>query len=144
MNRENTERQFESFDIKPMRKSTRIIAVAAGILLVVTAVFTRRIYTGLIGLVLIAVTLFKKRIFVTEAGVETEYDMVIFNHVELWPFDEIKEIDKELSPDGTRMGLHFLKEVMGKRLIFSLDEYEDVIALAKEKNPDIVIGVYNK
>ena len=140
----NKKREYESFEIKPLRKSTKIMAIIVSIMLIVVAVLTRKIYGGVIGVVLFAAVMLKKRVFVTEAGVETEIDMIVFNHIELWPFEEIKEIDKELSPDGTRMGLHFVKDVMAKRLVFSLDEYEDVIALAKENNPNIIIGEYNK
>ena len=71
----------------------------------------------------------------TEEGLEVNYDMVVYQYRELWPYDQIEDIHKELSPDGTKMALHVMKDVMSRKLIYDLDVYKDVIALALEKNP---------
>lgn len=45
-----------------------------------------------------------------------------------------------LSPDGTKMALHVMKDIMSRKLIYSLSEYKDVIDLALEMNPEIHVS----
>lgn len=133
-------REYIAIDDKALRKSTRIAAVAAGIALIILAVGIRSLYTGLVGAVLLAAMMLNKKTAMTEEGLVVTYDVVFYKYYEKWGFDEIKEIHKELSPDGRRYALHIMKDVMSRRLVYSVTDAEKVIDLALEKNPNIHVA----
>ena len=133
-------RKYVSYDRKALRKSTRIAAVVAGIFMIVLAIFIRSIHAAFIGIVILLAMVLQKEIAMTEDGLEVNYDMIVYQYKELWPYEEIEDIHKELSPDGTKMALHVMKDVMSRKLIYDLPVYEEVIALALEKNPKIHVA----
>lgn len=136
-------RKYISEDRRALGKSTRIVAIIAGIGMIVLAVFIQSLHTGLVGAVLLLAMALQKEIAMTEEGLVVSYDMVVYQYKEMWTYEEIKEIHKELSPDGTKMALHVMKDVMSRKLIYSIPESELVLQLAKEKNPKIHIGNVN-
>ena len=99
-------RKYISEDRRALRKSTRIVAIIAGIGMIVLAVFIQSLHTGLVGAVLLLAMALQKEIAMTEEGLVVSYDMVVYQYKEMWTYEEIKEIHKELSPDGTKMALH--------------------------------------
>lgn len=133
-------REYIAIDDKALKKSTRIAAVAGGTALLLLAVFIRSLYTGLVGVVLLAAMMLNKKVAVTDEGLVVTYDVVFYKYYEKWGFEEIKEIHKELSPDGRRYALHIMKDVMSRRLVYSVTDAEKVINLALEKNPYIHVA----
>ncbi|MGN0722110.1 MAG: hypothetical protein ACI4LZ_09130 [Anaerovoracaceae bacterium] len=133
-------REYIAIDDKALKKSTRIAAVAGGTALILLAVFIRSLYTGLVGVVLLAAMMLNKKVAVTDEGLVVTYDVVFYKYYEKWGFEEIKEIHKELSPDGRRYALHIMKDVMSRRLVYSVTDAEKVINLALEKNPYIHVA----
>ena len=133
-------RKYVSYDRKALRKSTRIAAIVAGIFMIGLAVYIKSWHAAFIGIVILLAMVLQKEISMTEEGLEVNYDMVVYQYRELWPYDEIEDIHKELSPDGTKMALHVMKDVMSRKLIYDLDVYKDVIELALEKNPKIHVA----
>ncbi|MBR3756258.1 MAG: hypothetical protein IKK48_04030 [Firmicutes bacterium] len=133
-------RKYVSYDRKALRKSTRIAAVVAGIFMIGLAVYIKSWHAAFIGIVLLLAMVLQKEIAMTEKGLEVNYDMIVYQYKELWTYEEIEDIHKELSPDGTKMALHVMKDVMSRKLIYDLDVYEEVIALAQEKNPKIHVA----
>lgn len=133
-------RKYVSEDRKALRKSTRIAAIVAGIFMIGLAVYIKSWHAAFIGIVILLAMVLQKEISMTEEGLEVNYDMVVYQYRELWPYDQIEDIHKELSPDGTKMALHVMKDVMSRKLIYDLDVYKDVIALALEKNPKIHVA----
>ena len=133
-------RKYVSYDRKALRKSTRIAAVVAGIFMIGLAVYIKSWHAAFIGIVILLAMVLQKEIAMTEEGLEVNFDMIVYQYKELWSYEEIEDIQKELSPDGTKMALHVMKDVMSRKLIYDLDVYEEVIALAKEKNPKIHVA----
>lgn len=133
-------RKYVSYDRKALRTSTRIAAIVAGIFMIGLAVYIKSWHAAFIGIVILLAMVLQKEISMTEEGLEVNYDMVVYQYRELWPYDQIEDIHKELSPDGTKMALHVMKDVMSRKLIYDLDVYKDVIALALEKNPKIHVA----
>lgn len=133
-------REYIAIDDKALKKSTRIAAVAGGTALILLAVFICSLYTGLVGVVLLAAMMLNKKVAVTDEGLVVTYDVVFYKYYEKWGFEEIKEIHKELSPDGRRYALHIMKDVMSRRLVYSVTDAEKVINLALEKNPYIHVA----
>ena len=133
-------REYIPIDVKIIRKSTKVVAMALGVLCLVAGVYFQSIYAIVVGVFILAAMEKKKKTAVTERGIEVTYDMVLFKRVDLWSFEEIREIHKELSPDGRKYALHMMKDIMSKRLVFPITEAEKVIALAVEKNPKIHVA----
>ena len=92
-------KEYISVDTKQMRKSTRIAAIAAGLFFIGLGIIRPSIYAGLIGAVIIAAMLLSKETVVCEEGIVVRYDAILYQYREVWPWEEIKEIHKELSPD---------------------------------------------
>lgn len=133
-------REYIPIDVKIMKKSTKITALAAGAALVAIGICIRSIYTAVAGVLILAAMALNKKIAVTERGVEITYDLGVFKHIDLWSFDEIREIHRELSPDKDKYALHVLKDVMSRRLVFRISDAEEVIGMALEKNPSIHVA----
>jgi hypothetical protein len=133
-------RKYVSEDRKALRKSTRICAVIAGFFFIGLGVAIHSIHSVFIGIVLLLVMILQKEIAVTEEGLVVSYDMIVYQYKEVWTFDQIEEIHKELSPDGTKIALQVMKDIMSRKLIYSLSEYKDVIDLALEMNPEIHVS----
>lgn len=136
-------KSFVSEDTKALRKSTRIVAVIAGVVLIVLGTFLHSFYSILVGAILLLSIILCKTIEINEEGLVVTYDMIVFSHREVWTFEEIKEIHKEVSPDGNKMALHVMKDVMSRRLLYPMDEVEDVIAFVLEQNPKIHVSFVN-
>lgn len=133
-------RKYVSYDRKALKKSTRIAAIVAGLFMIGLAVYIKSWHAAFIGIVLLLAMCLQKEISMTEEGLEVNYDMVVYQYKELWPYAEIEDIHKELSPDGTKMALHVMKDVMSRKLIYDLPVYKEVIELALEKNPKIHVA----
>lgn len=137
-------RKYVSEDRRALRKSSRILAIIAGFGLLGLAIYIQSIHAGFIGAVLLLVMILQKEIAMTENGLEVTYDMVVYQYKELWTYEEIQEIHRELSPDGKKMALHVMKDVMSRKLIYSIPESRLVIELAQEKNPKIHVSNVDK
>lgn len=133
-------REYIPIDVKVLKKSTKVVAIALGVLCLIFGVYFRSVYAFVVGVFILAAMVLNKKTAVTENGVEVTYDMILFKRVDLWSFAEIKEIHRELSPDGKKYALHVMKDIMSKRLVFSIPDAEKVIALALEKNPKIHVA----
>ena len=133
-------RKYVSEDRKALRKSTRIAAIAAGFFFIGLGIIIHSWHAAFIGVVLLLAIALQKEIAVTEEGLVVSYDMIVYQYKEVWRFDDIEEIHKELSPDGKKMALHVMKDVMSRKLIYDLDVYRDVVRLALEKNPEIHVA----
>lgn len=80
----------------------------------------------------------QKNTFVTEAGIDIEYDFLVHKHTISWAFEEITDIHKEQVKDKATVVLYFLKGVMSRRLAFYRTDIE-ILAMAKDRNPNIHI-----
>ena len=137
-------KEYISVDTGKMRKSTRITAIAAGLFFIGLGIIRPSIYAALIGAAIIAAMLLSKETVVCKEGIVVRYDAIVYQYKEVWPWEEIKEIHKELSPDCKQYGLHFMKDIMTKRVVFPIPEAKEVLEFAKEMNPEIHIGNVNE
>ena len=137
-------REFVPLDEKETKKSTRIAGMAAGFLFLILGIFRSSVYAVMIGAVMIASMMLRKKISVTDDGIVTLYDVIFYQYIETWKWNEIKEIHKEPSPDGTKYALHFMKDIMTKRLVYSADDAMCVLDFASEMNPKIHIADVDK
>ena len=128
--------KIKAYDDKALRKSTRVAAVIAGIALIALSICSSVKYSAIIGDVLLLAVVFGKETYATEEGISVEYDFFVFKHVIHWGFEEITDIHLE-GKRGSYQGMHFLKDVMTRRLLFSRDEVDQVLQMAKSRNSAI-------
>lgn len=128
--------RIKAFDDRALRKSTRVAAVIAGIALIALGLVSTVKYSALIGVILLLAVVFGKETYATEEGISVEYDFLVFKHVIKWDFAEITDIHLE-GIKGSHQGMHFLKDVMTRRLLFSRDEVDQVLQMARSRNEAI-------
>lgn len=135
--------KYVSKNPKATRESTRIIALILGGLCLAYGIYSLSVYSIVVGALVVLAMAMKKEIAVTQDGVQISYELFFIKRIDLWAFSDIREIHKELSPDGREMALHVMKEVMSRKLIFPVEIYKNVIDLALEKNPKIHVANVN-
>lgn len=130
-------KKIKAYDDRAMKKSTRVVAVVAGIGLIVFQFTFEVNYSALIGLILLLTVIFQKETYATEEGISMEYDFIVYKHVIFWSYDDITDIHIEYVKDTGYQVLHYLRDVMSRRLVFRRDEIEEVLAMALNKNSHI-------
>ncbi|WP_419026404.1 hypothetical protein [Emergencia sp.] len=125
--------KVKAYDDRALSKSTRAAASIAGIALIALSAFSSVKYSAVIGVVLLLAVIFGKETYATEEGISMEYDFLVFKHVIHWDFEEITDIHLE-GIRGGHQGMHFLRDVMTRRLLFSREEVEQVLQMAKSRN----------
>ena len=131
---------IKAYDDKAMRKSTKLIAIICGLLLIIVAIYSKSIYAAIVGSVILMAIMLNKNTYASEVGIEIEYNATIFKHYSVWEFSEITEIHIEKAPDPKFCILHFMRGVMSRRLVFYKGDSDKVIKLAIEKNPHIHVA----
>lgn len=125
--------KIKAYDDRALSKCTRVAAVIAGSALIILGIFSSVKYSAVIGIVLLLAVVIGKETYATEEGISMEYDFLVFKHVIQWDFAEITDIHLE-NVKGGHQGMHFLKDVMTRRLLFSRDEACQVLQMAQSRN----------
>jgi hypothetical protein len=119
---------------KPFSKG---VAILFGVLLIGVGIYTGSIFGIVFGPIIIWASLFIKYTIVNEEGIVVHYDAKIFKYKEEWPFDKVSNIHREATKDLEYSMLHFTKGAMSKRLVFTSQDAQAIIDLAKERNSNI-------
>lgn len=124
---------------KELDKTTTLICCVFGGVMVVAGVLRLSPYPIAIGVILMAAAILSKTIIAADEGIVTEYQFLLYRKRELWKWEDIVEIFCEYSDKQPgKVGIHFTKEnLMARRLFFDRQYEEDVIRLAKSRNPKI-------
>lgn len=118
-----------------IKREHKIILFIIGGSLVISSLITKNFLEVIIGLILLYMPFFSKKTFITEEGIEIYYNGLVYNHKERINFIELTNIRIEQLANNT--ALHFLKNHIGKRLIFDNKDAKNIIKLAKTKNNSI-------
>ena len=126
---------------RELSRTTEILCMVFGVVLIALGIFQRTIYGALIGIVLLAAGIMTKSVTVSEEGIVTEYRFLVRTKREVWGWDEIKDIFCEYSSKHPgKVGIHFTKEsLMARRLFFPRNLKDEIIELALNQNPNITV-----
>ena len=126
---------------RELSRTTEILCMVFGVVLIALGIFQRTIYGALIGIVLLAAGIMTKSVTVSEEGIVTEYRFLVRTKREVWGWDEIKDIFCEYSSKHPgKVGIHFTKEsLMARRLFFPRNLKDEIVELALNQNPDITV-----
>lgn len=131
--------KIRAYDERTMKKSTRAAALVMGAGLIIFGFWSSVRYSAVIGVLLILAVVFQKETYICREGIVLSYDFVIYKHKIIWNFDEISHIHIEHADSSTYVVLHFLRDVMTRRLVFCREEADRVLQLAKQANEHIHI-----
>lgn len=135
--------RIKAYDDRALKKSTRVAAMAAGIVLIALGIFSSVKYSAIIGIVLLLAVIIGKETYATEEGISVEYDFIVFKHVVQWDFVEITDIHLEKGKNTPYQGMHFLKDVMTRRLLFRREEVCQVLEMAQNRNSAVHVEDIN-
>ena len=126
---------------RELSRTTEILCMVFGAVLIALGIFQRTIYGAMIGIVLLAAGIMTKSVTVSEEGIVTEYRFLVRTKREVWGWDEIKDIFCEYSSKQPgKVGIHFTKEsLMARRLFFQRNLKDEIIELALSQNPNITV-----
>lgn len=136
--------KIKAYDQKAIRKSTKIAAMIAGFALIVIGLFTYAKYSIPVGIVLLLVIGMEKEVYITEEGIEVVYNLIGIKHSDNWSFNSISDIHKESVADDRFYVLHFMKDVMSRRVVLFKEDADEAVRLALEKNGNIHFADVNK
>ncbi len=131
--------KIKAYDERAMKKSTKMAALLMGAGLIIFGFWSSVRYSAVIGVILILAVVFQKETYICREGIVLAYDFIIYKHKIVWNFDEISDIHIENAGNSTYVILHFLRDVMTRRLVFSKEEADRVLELAERANAHIHI-----
>lgn len=131
---------IKAFDDRAMKKSTKVVAVIACAALIGVCVYAPSIYSISVAVLAIPALMLQKSMYVTENSIEIEYKLLFIKHYNTWDFKDITDIHKENAPDQRFYILHFMKDVMSRRMIFYKEDLEEIYERATNRNPQIHIA----
>lgn len=132
-------RSFKVINQHEIKKSTRVMALIAGTALIISAIPLDSIYTAIVGAVVIMAVIYNKDIYFNEDGYLTTYDFILVRYHNLWSYSDISYMHREVSPNKEYLGILVQKGMVFKRAVVPAGIAEDILSLAKEKNPYIHI-----
>lgn len=130
-------------ELKPRKAYVTYGCWAMSVLLVLGGIFTRWKIAAVFGALYILTLLTKKDAVITERGLEIFYNMKITTNYNFWPWEEINAIVVEDRNHPEVIALHFGRGNASKRFFFTRSDTQDVLILAKQKNPSIPIRQLN-
>lgn len=131
---------IKAYDDRQMKKSTKVVAVIACIGLIGVCIYAPSIYSISIAVLVIPALMLQKNMYVAEDGIEIQYKVLWIDYRSTWDFKEISDIHMEKAPDNRFYILHFMKDVMSRRMIFYKEDVDEIYERASKRNPDIHIA----
>ena len=128
---------IEVLNDRKQKKSTKVIAIAGGILLVAYGCYRMQVFVIICGIIILLSALFKKYSTVNEEGLLVNYELWLFKYKEDWSFSKLTEMHRETVSDPNYKVLHFTKGAMSRRVLLSSADAKRVVEMAKSANPSI-------
>ena len=113
------------------------------VLLLVGGIVTRFKIALMFGALYALTLLTIKDVAVTRRGLEIFYQMRITTNYNFWPWSEINAIVIEDRNHPELIALHFGRGNASKRFFFTRQDTQDILILAREKNPGVPIRQLN-
>ena len=130
-------------ELKPRKPYVIYACWAMVVLLLIGGIFTRFKIALVFGALYAITLLSKKDAAVTERGLEIFYQMKITTNYNFWPWEEINAIVVEDRNHPELIALHFGRGNASKRFFFTRPDTQNILILAKQKNPGIPVRQLN-
>lgn len=133
-------REYKTINPHELKKTTRVAGLIAGLGLIWLGITVGSIYTILVGAVIFLAVIYRKEMLFDEEGYVTKFDFIFFKHEDIWRYDQITYMHREKAPDINYIGIIIQKDMAFKRAVVFKRDVEEILELAKSKNPKIFIG----
>ena len=111
---------------------------------VITHGFTRGAWYEIpIGALIILCTLFWKRYVVSEKGVDVESTLCGIVSHSLWKWEDVTSLHTDYHAAHPNVQCHFGRDVVTRTFVFTYDDSQKILELAREKNPNMIIKDMN-
>ena len=131
---------YHAKKVKERKDYVKVLGWLASLLLIGYGIASG-VWLGIIlGLIMALALMLEQREMVTNRGLEVYYDCRIFDYTDVWSWDDITSVHREDQGHPTLVALHFGKGITTRRYCFTKADAEAIMALAKEKNPNISVG----
>lgn len=138
------EQKIFPIDTKKLTIAGKFLAICGGVLFIIIGIAVKQWYSVAAGMAIVPAVMMGKDVYIDQDGIKTRFNLILLSKEDNWYFKEIKEIHTEFSPNYDKCALHFMKEIMSKRLVFSINDYQAVLDMALRKNPKIHVSSVNK
>ncbi|MEH2940680.1 hypothetical protein [Lawsonibacter sp. JLR.KK007] len=130
-------------ELKPRKPYVIYTCWAMVVLLLVGGIVTRFKIALMFGALYALTLLTIKDVAITRRGLEIFYQMRITTNYNFWPWSEINAIVIEDRSHPELIALHFGRGNASKRFFFTRQDTQDILILAREKNPGVPIRQLN-
>ncbi len=111
-----------------------------GVLILFASSYYKFILSAVLGVLVIWAVFLEKEYVLNEEGVSIYYNMKLLSHTDLWPWKDITSLHWDKVRHTEQVQIHFGKGAMTRLLLFSGEELEGIIRLAKKANPKIIVA----
>ncbi len=131
---------YSASDLKPRKKWVAVGGWFLSALLVLGGIITPYRVLVLFGVLYVLALIMKKDTVITARGLEVYYQMQVTTQHDFWGWDEIGSVVREDQDHPELVALYLSRGDRVKRLFYPKADAEKIMALAKERNPKIVVG----
>lgn len=133
-------RIYRSKKLKERKKYVIVLGWLAALMLVGYGIASGVWLSILLGLIMALALMLDQREMVTNRGLEVYYDVRIFDYTDVWTWEEMTSLHREDQGHPTLVALHFGKGLNTRRYCFTKADAENIMALAKRRNPAMSVG----
>lgn len=136
---------MEYFAIMKEHKTwVKIGVILVGFYVLTDGFLRDRYYEVPIGVLIVLCTLYFKRYVVNEKGVDVESSLCGMRSHSLWTWDEVTSLQTDYNVARPNVQCSFGRDVVTRVFVFSYDDSQAILELAREKNPDMYIKDMNE
>ncbi|MGE9896015.1 hypothetical protein ACQQ97_03795 [Anaerovoracaceae bacterium SGI.195] len=125
--------------IKPRSKWVKPAAVLGALVLLGFAVTSGKYGYFVPALILAVAPFLKKEYIIDEDGADIKFSLWGREYRNLWSWQEITTLHADYGKAYPDVMLHIGKDIVVRSFIFEVEQTEEILKMAKEKNPSIYI-----
>lgn len=133
-------REYRVLEQKTNPPFVKVAALVAALAFAVYGILEQEPFALLLCILFGWAPFFRRSAAATGEGIEIVYELPPFRYAERWGYGTMAAILEETGNRSDRAVLLFARGSMVRRLVFSRDEGDALLAAALEKNPDLYTG----
>lgn len=139
MNKQISNKEFYGYNMNELSRGNKIYTLIISIAFIILGLFSKYRLFLLIGIIFILATFRKREIKITNYGLEVYGDYFISKSDEKLSWDEIDYLTHEDLKNDGKFILYLTSDITTKKFKFLKKDKPEILGLAKEKNPNILI-----
>lgn len=132
--------KYRARELKPRKKWVTVGGWVLSVLLILGGLVTPYWMATVFGALYVLTLLAQKDVVVTTRGLEIFYQMHITTQYDCWTWEQMDGVAREDKKLPELVALYFSKGDRVKRLYFLREDAEKIMALARERNPGMIVA----